>query len=695
MEGDLARSVDGGRIEDQLEEEHEAQDNDLALLLRSPEKWADIQEEEMSEHASRGIKGRPMDADGTPDKGNSSKRRPPQHQKVDSFSQLIPTRLKWNTEHDMKNPKPPDKGRADTDPHGSQERSRSHRSGSIQPEPGDKLPESEQVPQENAPLEEVTKQNFSSYNHPKQNFSSYSLPEIYRRLAQARIQIQEDMSEANHQQFEEALLAARRREQLDIRTYRIRCRIKWLRDGDASSKFFFACLKAKTQREEITSIKLDSGEIVTEESRILKLIEETYGELYTAEEESSEIRSQRREILQLVDKRLTQNQNRKLEEAHSEELIEEIVKSLPQEKSLGFDGVTAEVLVAGVTTSNPVDENLIVKAIVQKLMKRLAHWSNRFLSWPEKIVLLKQVLADTPLYQLLSVGMEQKGLEGVEALCRQFLWGWVDQEHAKSSMVAWERITQVKQDGGLGWTPLTVKARALHVKNLMKVMLGSTAEWAMLARTLRTGWYQRERRQWSVPEVFLLLHLTKIQGSRTLTRMWGGWNKQFTTARKHGFGDFYSAVILRGVEVRAGPKNKENVSAAGSRRRHWSTFFGNAPRKERPQVSEAQESSTSTDNSTATLLEIDVFPQPKISDRQLEITRLARSRVQGWSVTWLSRRTQGGTQTGADYLTPLSQTSIDERRVASPGPSTTTGDSTDEGPTQSSVNTSHSESVGG
>ncbi|KAL3687098.1 hypothetical protein R1sor_013407 [Riccia sorocarpa] len=141
-----------------------------------------------------------------------------------------------------------------------------------------------------------------------------------------------------------ALANARRREQVDTRMSRIRCRIKWLKDGDAPSRFFYACLKAKNKKEEITLIKLDTGEVITEEGRILQLIEETYGELYTADEEGPQAVQQGDEVLQLVDKRLTGDQNRQLEETPEEELIEEIVRTLPQEKSLGFDGVTAEVL---------------------------------------------------------------------------------------------------------------------------------------------------------------------------------------------------------------------------------------------------------------------------------------------------------------------------------------------------------------
>ncbi|KAL3691394.1 hypothetical protein R1sor_005045 [Riccia sorocarpa] len=126
--------------------------------------------------------------------------------------------------------------------------------------------------------------------------------------------------------------------------------------------------------------------------------------------------------------------------------------------------------------------------------------------------------------------METGGIEGLETLCRQFLWGWTDQESPKASLIAWERIAQGKADGGLGWNSLGNKARALQVRNVIKIMNGSKEEWSMLAksfilRTLRCGKYQRERRQWRLPEALLFTAMGKIHGSRTLTRIMTAWNK--------------------------------------------------------------------------------------------------------------------------------------------------------------------------
>ncbi|KAL3694277.1 hypothetical protein R1sor_007928 [Riccia sorocarpa] len=159
----------------------------------------------------------------------------------------------------------------------------------------------------------------------------------------------------------------------------------------------------------------------------------------------------------------------------------------------------------GVHTSSPVDEQAITAEIVKKLMKKLKHWSNRLLSWPAKTILLKHVLAATPLYQLLSVGLCKDGLEALEKLCRNFLWGWNEEGNPKQALVAWERIAQSKEDGGLGWTKFRDMADALNVGLVGRILEGGEAEWIQLARsfilrTLRQGSYQRECRQWSIHE---------------------------------------------------------------------------------------------------------------------------------------------------------------------------------------------------
>ncbi|KAL3679417.1 hypothetical protein R1sor_022373 [Riccia sorocarpa] len=87
-----------------LAEDQEEQMRELAVAIRSPE---------------RGTKGRPMDPDGTPDKGNQAKKRtmegqPPEHKRVNTFSQLLPKRLEWPLLQKEMEPKPPDLENPDT-----------------------------------------------------------------------------------------------------------------------------------------------------------------------------------------------------------------------------------------------------------------------------------------------------------------------------------------------------------------------------------------------------------------------------------------------------------------------------------------------------------------------------------------------------------------------------------------------------
>ncbi|KAL3675746.1 hypothetical protein R1sor_025694 [Riccia sorocarpa] len=403
---------------------------------------------------------------------------------------------------------------------------------------------------------------------------------IQNRLAEIRLRVQDNPSSDNKRLFEEALCDARRHEQLDTRICRIRCRIRWLQEGDVSSRFFYACLKAKTAREEVKTLKLDTSEVVNDEGRILQLIEEAYRDLYTAEPEEEGIQETREQVLTMVDKKLTISQNRTLEEQPTEGLIKEIVRSLPKEKSHGFDGVTAEVLVAGWNTLSgdcyrmvwrvwnsrrllskdnrgiipKADELFLLKnwrpitllTTTYKIIAKIIAWRLRdmlpdiidqqqtgFIAGRSiveniltRVVLLNQVLAATPLYQMLSVGMEQAGIDGLETLCRHFLWGWNDQENPKVSLVAWERITQRKEDGGLGWTSLREKAMALQVRNIIKVITESNAEWTKLARhsSYATKW-KISTGETAVASGRCSTSISKINGSRTLTRMLTAWNR--------------------------------------------------------------------------------------------------------------------------------------------------------------------------
>ncbi|KAL3693292.1 hypothetical protein R1sor_006943 [Riccia sorocarpa] len=209
----------------------------------------------------------------------------------------------------------------------------------------------------------------------------------------------------------------------------------------------------------------------------------------------------------------------------------------------------------GVATSSPVNEKAITDEIVKKLMQKLKHWSNRLLSWPAKTILLKHVLAATPLYQLMSVGLCKDGLEELERLCRNFLWGWNEEGNPKHALIAWERIAQEKSNGGLGWTSFRNMSDALNARLVGRILEGGDTEWIHLARsfilrTLRRGSYQRECSQWTLQEGLVLLPLTRVEGSPTMTRILGSWYRVRKRLRwNQGIGELNGNMSLLQVKT--------------------------------------------------------------------------------------------------------------------------------------------------
>lgn len=63
-----------------------------------------------------------------------------------------------------------------------------------------------------------------------------------------------------------------------------------------------------------------------------------------------------------------------------------------------------------------------VEFLLEKIRRRLHHWTNRCLSFASRAVLLKHVLCAMPMYYFLSMSLDPKGYK-LEGVCRSFLWG--------------------------------------------------------------------------------------------------------------------------------------------------------------------------------------------------------------------------------------------------------------------------------
>ncbi|KAL3687388.1 hypothetical protein R1sor_013697 [Riccia sorocarpa] len=163
----------------------------------------------------------------------------------------------------------------------------------------------------------------------------------------ARRRIQHDHLEEARKQFEEIITEQRKKAHEEVESCRRRCKITWLKEGEAPSKYFFARMKAKYTHEEMTTLEDSTGRVIEGREEILRTIHKFYEELYTAEPESDEMLADMRHVVGRIDKRLTAEQNLILEAVPSDELITTIVMEMPKEKSPSIDGVMVEILKIG------------------------------------------------------------------------------------------------------------------------------------------------------------------------------------------------------------------------------------------------------------------------------------------------------------------------------------------------------------
>jgi hypothetical protein len=112
------------------------------------------------------------------------------------------------------------------------------------------------------------------------------------------------------------------------------------------------------------------------------------------------------------------------------------------------------------------------------------------------------------------------GFRQLERLFSQFIWGLSEEGRTKRPLIAWDKITQPKLEGGLELHSLREQSQLLKIRNVSKLIKNCEAEWVWMAsdiisRSLNTGANRKETRGWSVPE-FLLLDPPTKPPSKTL-----------------------------------------------------------------------------------------------------------------------------------------------------------------------------------
>ncbi|KAL2634292.1 hypothetical protein R1flu_005771 [Riccia fluitans] len=121
-------------------------------------------------------------------------------------------------------------------------------------------------------------------------------------------------------------------------------KLRWLKEGDAPSKIFFATLRAKRAREEITALITEGGTKLEEEDDILSERHRYCSELYKQEPASTQDQELQKDVQNWTTKKVTSTQNAELIKLLAIEEIRKVVQLLKEEKAPSIDGMTAEAI---------------------------------------------------------------------------------------------------------------------------------------------------------------------------------------------------------------------------------------------------------------------------------------------------------------------------------------------------------------
>jgi hypothetical protein len=89
-----------------------------------------------------------------------------------------------------------------------------------------------------------------------------------------------------------------------------------------------------------------------------------------------------------------------------------------------------------------------LQPVIDKIIKRIAGWKGRLLSYAGRLILLKFCLASIPIYLLSVIKFPRWAIDTINTHMRHFLWNNNKDRH-KYHLANWHLVSQKKM-GGLG-----------------------------------------------------------------------------------------------------------------------------------------------------------------------------------------------------------------------------------------------------
>ena len=125
-----------------------------------------------------------------------------------------------------------------------------------------------------------------------------------------------------------------------------RSRVRWLEEGEKSSKYFCNLENRSWQKKNISRLEDTEGNLITNPAEILKNIQAFYDNLYSFQDDTQGVIDESEINESLFDKlnipKLCEDQKQSLETPLTKQEIYDVIKSMKLNKTPGFDGIPVE-----------------------------------------------------------------------------------------------------------------------------------------------------------------------------------------------------------------------------------------------------------------------------------------------------------------------------------------------------------------
>ncbi|CAL1371641.1 unnamed protein product [Linum trigynum] len=121
----------------------------------------------------------------------------------------------------------------------------------------------------------------------------------------------------------------------------------------------------------------------------------------------------------------------------------------------------------------------IYQSLILRIQRKMAPWKAKRLSFAARLTVAKSVTASLPVYTMHTELIPSGVCRNIDKITRDFVWG-AEENRSKLHLVAWERLTLAKDQGGVGLRPTRQANLAMLAKSAWRLLQEKDNLWRQL-----------------------------------------------------------------------------------------------------------------------------------------------------------------------------------------------------------------------